>query len=70
MAVFTEWVRRCERCRTIEQRKAWADSASAQTDLSLNERSQWYDFRRARWQCQACGGHEYTVQPHEWHRRS
>src|SRR5690349_3428186 len=42
MAVFTEWVRRCERCRTIEQRKAWDDPASAQTDLSLNERSQWY----------------------------
>ena len=32
MAIFTEWVRRCTRCPTVDERAAWRDPATAQSD--------------------------------------
>ncbi len=63
LAVPTLWVRRCRRCHTIDVRKIWDDPAAAHTDTSLDERPAWYLLRRPRWTCQACGSHDYTVDP-------
>jgi hypothetical protein len=68
MAVFAQWVRRCARCLTVDRREAWDDPVSAQSDPKLGERRRWYQIRRARWECQACGWHDYTVEPHDVRR--
>jgi hypothetical protein len=69
VTVFAQWVRRCARCLTVDQRAAWHDPDSAQSDPKLGERRRWYEFRRARWECHACGCHEYTVEPRDPLRR-
>jgi hypothetical protein len=60
--------RRCACCLTVAPREAWDDPASAQSDPKLGERRRWCQFRRARWECQACGWSEYTVEPHDLRR--
>lgn len=65
----TDWVRRCARCRTVDLRVAWDDPARADSDAAVGGRRRWYQWRRARWTCPACGWHEYTVEPHESTRR-
>jgi hypothetical protein len=64
----TIWIRRCSRCRTVDERAAWADPEAAQTDTALAEPARWYQRHRS-WQCQACGGHDYIVEPHDSPRR-
>ena len=54
----------------MDEREAWDDPASAQSDASFGERRNWYQFRRRRWECRACGSHDYIVEPHEFQRRS
>ena len=60
VAVFSEWIRRCERCLTVDQREVWDDPVSAQSDAAQDERRRWYQ-RRNRWTCSACGWHDYAV---------
>jgi hypothetical protein len=61
----TLWVRRCSRCRTVDESQVWSDPAEAQADILAARGSGWGFFmrRKHRWECHACGFRDCTVEP-------
>ena len=62
IVMATLWVRRCSRCRTVDESQVWTDPAEAQAELAERGRG-WLRPRKRRWECHACGFRDSTVEP-------
>jgi hypothetical protein len=54
-------VRRCRRCRKIDDRQSWDNPVGAHADATLDDRPAWYRRRKRRWVCPYCGFEGYEV---------